>query len=170
MAARKKLVSTICIISLILAITAGVLLSVGSQTNGGLYDVDNVVNLSPTNISVNASTATSGNGTQKPDGFPDDAVAISNQTTLESFLNGNATYGYITADFDLNWSVTGTNKALGAGRVIDGNGWTVKLKDDDGTANQYRDALVQHVGYTGGMNYGMFVAYNEGTIQNIKFK
>ena len=174
MAARKKLVSTICIISLILAITAGVLLSVGNQSSNGAY-VGDGVNLVNTAVNLNAGSMTGAVSNSKPADAPGDAVEITNQSTLESFLNGGSSYGYITADFDLNWSGTGTNKALGENRTINGNGHTVSLSDNDGTANQYKDSLGGSTAskggtFTGGMDYGMFVAYNAGTITNIKFK
>ena len=83
MAARKKLVSTICIISLILAITAGVLLSVGSQSSNGSY-VGNDVNLVNTGTAINLDVGTfaSGNGVNKPADAPNDAVAINDQDSL----------------------------------------------------------------------------------------
>lgn len=170
MAARKKLVSTVCIISLILAITAGVLLSAGAQSGNGAYvgSTANIVNTGA--VSINAGTMTSANGADKPADAPADAVAINDQSSLGTFLDGGASYGYLTADFDLNWSGTGTDKALAEGRTIDGNGHAVTLKDDDGDANQYRDQLGTHIDFTGGMDYGMFVAYNAGTIKNVKFR
>lgn len=169
MTARKKLVSTVCIISLILAITAGVLLSAGAQSGNGAYvgSTANIVNTGA--VSINAGTMTSANGADKPADAPADAVAINDQSSLGTFLDGGASYGYLTADFDLNWSGTGTNKALAEGRTIDGNGHTVTLMDDNGADNQYKDNW-QHDGFVGGWNYGMFVAYNAGTIKNVKFR
>ncbi|MDE5654304.1 MAG: hypothetical protein K2I46_01685, partial [Clostridia bacterium] len=170
MTARKKLVSTICIISLILAITAGVLLSVGAQSNGNNY-VGATTNLVNTDVTVNASTSTVGGGTDKPAEAPADAVAIGNATELQTFLSGTASYGYLTNNIVLDWSGTGTDVVFAEGRTINGNGNTVTLQDETGTANGYKDNLRTISGAgAGGVNYGMFVAYNEGTIKNIVFK
>lgn len=165
MTARKKLVSAICIISLVLAITAGVLLSVGAQSNGDNY-VGGSVNLVNTGVTINANSSTMGGGADKPAEAPADAVAISNATELQNFLSSSETYGYLTADIVFNASGVGSSVGFAQGRTINGNGWTVTLQDDNGTAPNYRDSF----GTLGGMDYGMFVAFNEGTIKNFKFK
>ena len=133
MTARKKLVSAICIISLVLAITAGVLLSVGAQSNGDNY-VGGSVNLVNTGVNINANSSTMGGGADKPAEAPADAVAISDATELQNFLSSSETYGYLTADIVFNASGVGSSVGFAQGRTINGNGWTVTLQDDNGTA------------------------------------
>ena len=111
MTARKKLVSAICIISLVLAITAGVLLSVGAQSNGDNY-VGGSVNLVNTGVNINANSSTMGGGADKPAEAPADAVAISDATELQNFLSSSETYGYLTADIVFNASGVGSSVGL----------------------------------------------------------
>ena len=169
MTARKKIVSSICIITLILAITAGIALSVGAQPSSGNYFGESV-NLVSTSVNVSANTSTEGVGANKPAEAPADAVAIGNAGDLKKFLSNtspfNVSYGYLTADMTLNWDRVGSNVAFGSGRVINGNGWTVTLEGSNGKADGFKDSMAA----LNGWDYGLFVAYNEGTIKNIKFK
>ncbi|MDE5911257.1 MAG: hypothetical protein K2H24_02870, partial [Clostridia bacterium] len=91
----------------------------------------------------------------------------------------------LTADMSLDWSGTGSQQILAAGRTLDGNGWTLTLSDLDGTTVVgYENAdFVDPLGngadpevtdsnvltHAPKRNYGLLVDYNLGTIKNFKF-
>ncbi|MDE7192060.1 MAG: hypothetical protein K2O35_06300 [Clostridia bacterium] len=180
MTTRKRVISIISIISLILAITAGVLLSVAVQPNNNY--VGDSVRLSNTDVTINAQTSTKSSVT--PDGVPEDApdgaVAISTLDELKSFIRGNEAYGYLTNNIEgtLDWDGVGSQSILAAGRTFDGNGFSLTLADADtglnvGYAGDFADPLETNstiAPYAKKRSYGMFVDYNLGTIKNVKFK
>ncbi|MDE6276025.1 MAG: hypothetical protein K2M75_05740 [Clostridia bacterium] len=182
MTARKKVISTICIISLILAITVGVLLSVGAESIDNRY-VGESVRLSNTSAFAKPQSYV------KPDAdsIPEDAVEITSADDLKAFLKGeegfNVNYGYISAEeLNFDWGHVGAQTAFLAGRTLDGNGCKINLSNTSSTNS------AKIVGFTNGdsddplqsdigcdknnykkRNYGMFVDYNMGTIKNITF-
>lgn len=180
MTTRKRVISIISIISLILVITAGVLLSVGTPNND--Y-VGNSVRLSNTDVTINAGSSVKSNE------YPADAVAISTSEELQKFIRAeegfDGDYGYLTADIALDWTGTGSQQILAEDRTLDGNGWTLTLSDADGTkVVGYENAdFVDPLGngadpevtdsnvltYAPKRNYGLLVDYNLGTIKNFKF-
>ncbi|MDE5756750.1 MAG: hypothetical protein K2I23_06645, partial [Clostridia bacterium] len=151
MTAKKRVTSIICIISLILAITAGVLLSVGAQPVNNYYGGESV-NFSNTAVTINAQSST-----KSVEDTPEGAVEIPDAATLQAFINGVSSYsytyeengetkngvkdcsvnvGFLTKDFTFDWAnKVGSQAYLSAGRTIDGNGHTVTLADADATAN-----------------------------------
>ncbi|MDE6211608.1 MAG: hypothetical protein K2G42_06515 [Clostridia bacterium] len=182
MTARKRVISIISIISLILAITAGVLFSVVVQPNNKY--VGESVRLSNTDVTVIAETSTKSSTT--PDGVPEDApdgaVAISTLDELKSFIRGEAVYGYLTQDIEdtLDWEGVGAQTVFATERTLNGNGFTIKLADSSsgnngntsGYAEGFIDPLETNTSIAGlaiRRNYGMLVDYNLGTIKNVKF-
>ncbi len=182
MTAKKKFTSIICIISLILAVTAGILFSVGAQPNNNYVGGDGV-RLSNTDVTINAGSSVKSNE------YPADAVAISTSEELQKFIKAeegfDGYYGYLTADITLDWTGTGSQQILAEDRTLDGNGWTLTLADEDGsTVAGYDSAdFVDPLGngadpevtdsnvltYAPKRNYGLLVDYNLGTIKNFKF-
>ena len=185
MTTRKRVISIISIISLILAITAGLLLSVGVNTDNTY--VGESVRLSNTDVTIDAQTSTK--SSDNIEGTP-----ISSSEELQKFIKGeegyDGTYGYLTTDISLDWSGVGSQAYLASGRTIDGNGNTVTLSDADAVANVSNKtsdnaSLSGSAGVVTGVQgsftdpldgsnsasrtYGMFVDYNLGTIKNIKF-
>lgn len=173
MAAKKKVTSIICIISLILAITAGVLLSVDAQpinTYGG-----DSVRLSNTEVTINAQTST------KSGEIPDGATEITDVEELKDFITGSDTYGYLANDIadTLDWTGIGARQIFAEGRTLDGNGHSITLADTDGSgklegyAGDFTDPLDTNnatiASFAKKRNYGMLVDYNLGTIKNVKF-
>ena len=61
-------------------------------------------------------------------GIPSGAVAIGDQTAFYDFINGTASYGYLTADITLSTWVRG-DLVLESGRTLDGNGRTVTVNN-----------------------------------------
>lgn len=62
-------------------------------------------------------------------GIPSGAVAIGDQTAFYAFINGTASYGYLTADITLStWLYS--DLVLGESRTLDGNGHTVTIVND----------------------------------------
>lgn len=114
-----------------------------------------------------------------------DWVAISNEAELDSFMNGNATYGYLTADIAINRSADnyGLNQnGFDKGRTLDGNGHKIKITND-GTnwvsptfykINFGDDVITRHWFYndepqTAIKVAGGFIGVNWGTIKNLTF-
>lgn len=191
MTARKRIISVISIITLVLAITAGIALSAVVGAGNNKYVGENIT-LSNTDVTIDAQTSA-----KSDDSYPEDAVEIADAEGLQSFIKDKSdAYGILTADITLDWAGVGAQAYLAKGRTIDGNGHTVTLADAQATAsvnNSMADnaelsgsaGVVQ--GFQGEFpgdglndpvdngsnvakrNYGLFVDFNFGTIKNIKF-
>ena len=184
MTAKKRVTSIICIISLILAITAGILLSVGAQPVNNYYGGESV-QIYNTDATIDAQTSI------KPGNIPEGAVAIPDAATLQAFIRGDegydGNYGYLTADIDdFDWPGVGARQILAKGRTLDGNGKSLTLTEKDaGTLAGYdtsnsnfedplgkfaddnvSDDIISHVTKR---NYGLLVDYNLGIIKNFNF-
>lgn len=191
MTARKRIISVISIITLVLAITAGIALSAVVGADNNKYVGENI-NLSNTDVTIDAQTSA-----KSDDSYPEDAVEIADAEGLQSFIKDKSdAYGILTADITLDWAGVGAQAYLAKGRTIDGNGHTVTLADAQATANvsnSMKDdaSLSGSAGVVQGFqgefpgdglndpvdngsnvakrNYGLFVDFNFGTIKNIKF-
>lgn len=87
-------------------------------------------------------------------------TAINSQTTLESFLDGSATVGYLTGSFSISYGANGSTKTLASGKTLYGNGYTI-------TANYSNAGTGWNNGtgqYTGG-----FLKSNAGTIRDLNY-
>lgn len=173
MTARKRIISVISIITLVLAITAGIALSAVVGAGNNKYVGENV-NLSNTDVTVDAQTSTKSQAEENIIGTP-----IATAEELQAFIRGTDTYGYLTSDdIVLDWEGVGSQSIFAAGRVLDGNGHTLTLTESHGGKNagyagDFTDPLERRGGDIAKMakrrNYGMLVDYNLGTIKNIKF-
>ena len=79
-------------------------------------------------------------------GIPSGAVAIGDQTAFYAFINGAASYGYLTADITLSTWVRG-DLVLESGRTLDGNGHTVTV-NNSGSNNHMSPYLGSFEGNT----------------------
>lgn len=173
MTARKRIISVISIITLVLAITAGITLSAVVGAGNNKYVGENIT-LSNTDVTVDVQTSTKSQAEENIIGTP-----IATAEELQAFIRGTDTYGYLTSDdIVLDWEGVGSQSIFTAGRVLDGNGHTLTLKEADagknaGYAESFRDPLERRGGTIADLakrrNYGMLVDYNLGTIKNIKF-
>ncbi|MDD7350858.1 MAG: YDG domain-containing protein [Clostridia bacterium] len=87
-------------------------------------------------------------------------TAINSQTTLESFLDGSDTVGYLTGSFSISYGANGSTKTLASGKTLYGNGYTI-------TANYSNAGTGWNNGtgqYTGG-----FLKSNAGTIRDLNY-
>ena len=173
MTARKRIISVISIITLVLAITAGIALSAVVGAGNNKYVGENIT-LSNTDVTVDVQTSTKSQAEENIIGTP-----IATAEELQAFIRGTDTYGYLTSDdIVLDWEGVGSQSIFTAGRVLDGNGHTLTLKEADagknaGYAESFRDPLERRDETIANLakkrNYGMLVDYNLGTIKNIKF-
>ena len=173
MTARKRIISVISIITLVLAITAGITLSAVVGAGNNKYVGENIT-LSNTDVTVDVQTSTKSQAEENIIGTP-----IATAEELQAFIRGTDTYGYLTSDdIVLDWEGVGSQSIFTAGRVLDGNGHTLTLKEADagknaGYAESFRDPLERRDETIANLakkrNYGMLVDYNLGTIKNIKF-
>ncbi len=173
MTARKRIISVISIITLVLAITAGIALSVVVGAGNNKYVGENIT-LSNTDVTVDVQTSTKSQAEENIIGTP-----IATAEELQAFIRGTDTYGYLTSDdIVLDWEGVGSQSIFTAGRVLDGNGHTLTLKEADagknaGYAESFKDPLERRDESIANLakkrNYGMLVDYNLGTIKNIKF-
>ncbi len=173
MTARKRIISVISIITLVLAITAGITLSAVVGAGNNKYVGENIT-LSNTDVTVDVQTSTKSQAEENIIGTP-----IATAEELQAFIRGTDTYGYLTSDdIVLDWEGVGSQSIFAAGRVLDGNGHTLTLTESHGGKNagyagDFTDPLERRGGDIAKMakrrNYGMLVDYNLGTIKNIKF-
>ena len=191
MSVRKRIISIISVITLILAIAVGIALSAAATSNNDY--VGERIGISNTDVSIDAKTSTRTDETI-PDGVS--VVEIATAEQLQDFINlsvedGIKYYGVLTADIALDWSGVGSQAYLASAKTIDGNGHSITLSDAQATANVSKktedgatfsgsEGIVSGVqgGFTDPLdgstnsasrNYGMFVDFNMGTIKNIKF-
>lgn len=68
---------------------------------------------------------------------PSGATAISNVDQLITFINGTASYGYLTTDITLgSWPYT--DRVIDSNQTLDGRGWTITIVNDrDGLDSVY---------------------------------
>ena len=68
---------------------------------------------------------------------PSGATPISNADQLISFINGTASYGYLTTDITLgSWPYT--DRVIDSNQTLDGRGWTITIVNDrDGLDSVY---------------------------------
>ena len=68
---------------------------------------------------------------------PSGATPISNADQLISFINGTASYGYLTTDITLrSWPYT--DRVIESNQTLDGRGWTITIVNDrDGLDSVY---------------------------------
>ena len=173
MTARKRIISVMSIITLVLAITAGIALSAVVGAGNNKYVGENIT-LSNTDVTVDVQTSTKSQAEENIIGTP-----IATAEELQAFIRGTDTYGYLTSDdIVLDWEGVGSQSIFTAGRVLDGNGHTLTLKEADagknaGYAESFKDPLERRDESIANLakkrNYGMLVDYNLGTIKNIKF-
>lgn len=173
MTAKKRIISVISIITLVLAITAGIALSAVVGAGNNKYVGENIT-LSNTDVTVDVQTSTKSQAEENIIGTP-----IATAEELQAFIRGTDTYGYLTSDdIVLDWEGVGSQSIFAAGRVLDGNGHTLTLTESHGGKNagyagDFTDPLERRGGDIAKMakrrNYGMLVDYNLGTIKNIKF-
>lgn len=173
MTARKRIISVMSIITLVLAITAGIALSAVVGAGNNKYVGENIT-LSNTDVTVDAQTSTKTQAEENIIGTP-----IATAEELQAFIRGTDTYGYLTSDdIVLDWEGVGSQSIFTAGRVLDGNGHTLTLTDSHegkliGYSEDFTDPLERRGGDIAKLakrrNYGMLVDYNLGTIKNIKF-
>ena len=124
---------------------------------------------------------------------PSGATKIENQEQFYKFINGSATYGYLTKDITLSTWQQG-NLVLEQGRTLDGNGHTVQIDNaNTGLQSVYNGSGI-HLsadssgstyagwwGMSGGTSYSLsngrltyafsdIVSANYGTIKNLTVK
>lgn len=179
---NKKLIAfgLIAILVAVILLSALLLLLPNSNTNAveGFNSIGQVLDVTTNDGKVEESDKVTPS---------EGMVAISNGTELDNFMNGTATYGYLTKDVTINHS--GTNLGLdkntfGKDRVLDGNGFKITIENNGcgWTSPSFQpvtfgdgdDAITNHW-YTGKnlqstINVlGGFIGINKGTIKNVIF-
>lgn len=109
------------------------------------------------------------------EGVKHEAFEINTLATYNAFMNGNGkNYGMLSADINFG-SSNMTTRVFANGRVLDGNGYSIKLKANTGdnsfyTGNDissnalYAEQSSWSVNYSAG---GYITAVNRGTIKNV---
>lgn len=150
---RISILSLTAVLILVMAVTAGFILSslTGSYVGGEvrIAKADVMVN----NITVDTSTMTIYNENIAA-AAPSDAVAIATAEELRDFLNGSASYGYLTADLSYDKEAMASARTFAEGRTLNGNGHTLTLTATVSNATSE--------------NFGLLVDVNEGTLENLK--
>lgn len=150
---RISILSLTAVLILVMAVTAGFIFSslTGSYVGGEvrIAKADVMVN----NITVDTSTMTIYNENIAP-AAPSDAVAIATAEELRDFLNGSASYGYLTADLSYDKEAMASARTFAEGRTLNGNGHTLTLTATVSNATSE--------------NFGLLVDVNEGTLENLK--
>ncbi len=138
--------------------TSAVSISQATVETGSIVDAGNVL------VPVTSSTAPSG------------AVAISNESTLKSFIDGSAEYGYLTQDITIDCTSTNrnnvTSSTLGSTQVLNGNGYSVYFVGygtaDSNWGRLENSATMSVTGTQGSSRVqGLVLAKNDGTIRNL---
>ena len=150
---RISILSLTAVLILVMAVTAGFIFSslTGSYVGGEvrIAKADVMVN----NITVDTSTMTIYNENIAA-AAPSDAVAIATAEELRDFLNGSASYGYLTADLSYDKEAMASARTFAEGRTLNGNGHTLTLTATVSNATSE--------------NFGLLVDVNEGTLENLK--
>ena len=150
---RVSILSLTAVLILVMAVTAGFIFSslTGSYVGGEvrIAKADVMVN----NITVDTSTMTIYNENIAA-AAPSDAVAIATAEELRDFLNGSASYGYLTADLSYDKEAMASARTFAEGRTLNGNGHTLTLTATVSNATSE--------------NFGLLVDVNEGTLENLK--
>ena len=150
---RISILSLTAVLILVMVVTAGFIFSslTGSYVGGEvrIAKADVMVN----NITVDTSTMTIYNENIAA-AAPSDAVAIATAEELRDFLNGSASYGYLTADLSYDKEAMVSARTFAEGRTLNGNGHTLTLTATVSNATSE--------------NFGLLVDVNEGTLENLK--
>ena len=150
---RISILSLTAVLILVMAVTAGFIFSslTGSYVGGEvrIAKADVMVN----DITVDTSTMTIYNENIAA-AAPYDAVAIATAEELRDFLNGSASYGYLTADLSYDKEAMASARTFAEGRTLNGNGHTLTLTATVSNATSE--------------NFGLLVDVNEGTLENLK--
>lgn len=150
---RVSILSLTAVLILVMAVTAGFIFSslTGSYVGGEvrIAKADVTVN----NITVDTSTMTIYDENIAATA-PSDAVAIATAEELRDFLNGSASYGYLTADLSYDKEAMASARTFAEGRTLNGNGHTITLTTTVSNATSE--------------NFGLLVDVNEGTLENLK--
>lgn len=150
---RISILSLTAVLILVMAVTAGFIFSslTGSYVGGEvrIAKADVMVN----NITVDTSTMTIYNKNIAA-AAPSNAVAIATAEELRDFLNGSASYGYLTADLSYDKEAMASARTFAEGRTLNGNGHTLTLTATVSNATSE--------------NFGLLVDVNEGTLENLK--
>ena len=150
---RISILSLTAVLILVMVVTAGFIFSslTGSYVGGEvrIAKADVMVN----NITVDTSTMTIYNENIAA-AAPSDAVAIATAEELRDFLNGSASYGYLTADLSYDKEAMASARTFAEGRTLNGNGHTLTLTATVSNATSE--------------NFGLLVDVNEGTLENLK--
>ena len=150
---RISILSLTAVLILVMAVTAGFIFSslTGSYVGGEvrIAKADVMVN----NVTVDTSTMTIYNENIAAVA-PSDAVAIATAEELRDFLNGSASYGYLTADLSYDKEAMASARTFAEGRTLNGNGHTLTLTATVSNATSE--------------NFGLLVDVNEGTLENLK--
>ena len=150
---RISILSLTAVLILVMAVTAGFIFSslTGSYVGGEvrIAKADVMVN----NITVDTSTMTIYNENIAA-AAPSDVVAIATAEELRDFLNGSASYGYLTADLSYDKEAMASARTFAEGRTLNGNGHTLTLTATVSNATSE--------------NFGLLVDVNEGTLENLK--
>lgn len=150
---RISILSLTAVLILVMAVTAGFIFSslTGSYVGGEvrIAKADVMVN----NITVDTSTMTIYNENIAA-AAPSDAVAIATAEELRDFLNGSASYGYLTADLSYDKEAMASARIFAEGRTLNGNGHTLTFTATVSNATSE--------------NFGLLVDVNEGTLENLK--
>lgn len=150
---RISILSLMAVLILVMAVTAGFIFSslTGSYVGGEvrIAKADVMVN----NITVDTSTMTIYNENIAA-AAPSDAVAIATAEELRDFLNGSASYGYLTADLSYDKEAMASARTFAEGRTLNGNGHTLTLTATVSNATSE--------------NFGLLFDVNEGTLENLK--
>ena len=150
---RVSILSLTAVLILLMAVTAGFIFSslTGSYVGGEvrIAKADVTVN----NITVDTSTMTIYDENIAATA-PSYAVAIATAEELRDFLNGSASYGYLTADLSYDKEAMASVRTFAEGRTLNGNGHTITLTATVSNATSE--------------NFGLLVDVNEGTLENLK--
>lgn len=150
---RVSILSLTAVLILLMAVTAGFIFSslTGSYVGGEvrIAKADVTVN----NITVDTSTMTIYDENIAATA-PSYAVAIATAEELRDFLNGSASYGYLTADLSYDKEAMASAHTFAEGRTLNGNGHTITLTTTVSNATSE--------------NFGLLVDVNEGTLENLK--
>ena len=150
---RVSILSLTAVLILLMAVTAGFIFSslTGSYVGGEvrIAKADVTVN----NITVDTSTMTIYDENIAATA-PSYAVAIATAEELRDFLNGSASYGYLTADLSYDKEAMASAHTFAEGRTLNGNGHTITLTATVSNATSE--------------NFGLLVDVNEGTLENLK--
>ncbi len=104
---------------------------------------------------------------------PSGATAISSAATLKSFIEGSATYGYLTADIAVDSSSRANISAgtLSSTQTLDGNGYTITFTGGTSESWGRTSNVSTNLTVTGLSNtadaQGMVMTKNEGTVKNL---